>query len=1177
MELGTMRKKIDILEHAFAASAGAYYNINLTRNLVPGSMYQVIDAKEYSVNEQIGLPENARFTEVVSFWGEKLEKKEQQAYYEFLSIPKLLEHYHQGEAHITHTYWTKSVLNEPMLAKQHIMMYEDEKTGDILAITYLHDITQKFREEEYKKKLVQKQKKLEAALEEAAKIKQYEEIQSAVEAVDDILNKLTFFDKISNEEELDRIMPDLMASLGRYSMSDRAYVFTWDSQKHQILHMTHEWYAEGVLPSIEKMQELKMSDMPNWAPKLNKGESIICADWDAEKEKTPEEYAVFDGQGIHSLIVIPIFAQNKLNGYIGFDNPEQSRAALSVRLLSSIGGHISSLKDNFFMMEELEKKQEILKNNLDEMSQEKQKLELAVDKANLNNEIINSISKLYWLIYRMDLVKGTYEEISAGDEMHTLTGKSGNTEAMLKEARETIVSLEYQNQMKTFLDTSTLNERLQDKESVAMEYRAVGGAWHLARFIVKKRNTSGNVTNVLYVVRQIDREKQTEIQLQQERIENNRVLFGLSRDYTIAFILNLDTDDYKIVFTQKTNHAKIDAKILKLTEYVNKYVDEFVLPKYKESMRKELSCDFMKKRFETEDEYYFSFETVPNAAGLSCFQAHIVKVYEGNEHFAFLGFRSVDEIVKQERLYKDALRKSNETLREQLDRITHALPGGVKISNDDDTYSFKYVSEQFARMLGYESADELIETSGGSIVGLAHPDDIETGIAEALEQYKEADYYEITYRMRCKDGSWKYIEDRGHKIYNQDGAVEHWNLILDKNELIQKTIALESEKKISKGKSEFLSRMSHDMRTPLNGIIGLLDICIRHPEDRELVDSSRLKARVAADHLLSLVNDSLELSKLENMEIPLKKEIFIASDLLHEVETIAQMRADEMNVDIRYQYDVNKLKYPHLQGSPLYVKQILLNLLTNGIKYNKENGSVFCNLEEKELSDTQVAWKIFIKDTGIGMSADFLKDIFKPFVQADPGARSSYNGSGLGMAIVKNLLERMNGTIKIDSKEGVGTTINVMIPFEIAQEMEPEEMPEKGNGKNLNGLHILLAEDNELNREIATFVLKEEGIVVTEATDGQHAFTLFQKKPEYYYDAVLMDIMMPNMNGYEATRAIRNSKRMDAGTIPIIAMTANTFEQDKRKSKEAGMNAHLSKPLNVPELMNTIRDLCKKI
>ena len=1176
MELGTMRKKIDILEHAFAASAGAYYNINLTQNLVPGSMYQVIDDKEYSVNEQMGLPENARFTDVVSFWGEKLEKKEQQAYYEFLSIPKLLEHYHQGEFNINHTYWTKSVLHEPMLAQQHIMMYEDEKTGDILAITYLQDMTQKFREEEYEKKLVQKQQKLEAALEEAEKVKQYKEIQTTVEAVDDILNKLTFFDKISSEEELNQIMPDLMASLGRYSMSDRAYVFTWNSQKHQILHMTHEWCAEGILPTIEKMQELKMSDMPNWSPKLNKGESIICADWDAEKEKTPEEYAVFDGQDIHSLIVIPIFAQNKLNGYIGFDNPEQSRAALSVRLLSSIGGHISSLKDNFFMMEELEKKQGILKNNLDEMSIEKQKLEQAVNQANLNNEIINSISKLYWLIYRMDLVRGTYEEISAGDEMHTLTGKNGNTEAMLKEARETIVSLEYQNQMKTFLDTSTLDERLRDTESISMEYRAVGGAWHQARFIVKKRNTSGNVTNVLYVVRRIDREKQTEIQLQQERIENNRVLFGLRRDYTIAFIVNLDTDDYKIVFAQKTNHAKAEKNILKFTEYVSKYTDEFVLPPFKENMRKEMNSAFMKKRFETENEYYFSFETIPNAAGLSCFQAHIVKEYEGNEHFAFLGVRSVDEAVKQERFYKDALRKANEALREQLDRITHALPGGVKISNDDETYSFKYVSEQFAHMLGYVSPDELIEASGGNIVGLAHPDDIKTGIAEALEQYKEADYYEITYRMRCKNGSWKYIEDRGHKIYNQDGVVEHWNLILDKNELIEKTIALESEKKISKGKSEFLSRMSHDMRTPLNGIIGLLDICIRHPEDRELIDSSRLKARVAAEHLLTLVNDSLELSKLENVGIPLKKETFTAPDLLHEVETIAQMKADEMNVGIRYQYDVNKLKYPHLQGSPLYVKQILLNLITNGIKYNKENGSVFCNLEENELSDTQITWHITISDTGIGMSADFLKDIFKPFVQADSGARTNYNGSGLGMAIVKNLLERMNGTIEIDSKEGVGTTMNVVIPFEIVQETEPEEIPEKSSGNNLNGLHILLAEDNELNREIATFVLEEEKIVVTQAVDGQHALSLFQKKPEYYYDAVLMDIMMPNMDGYQATKAIRNCKRKDAGTIPIIAMTANAFEEDKRKAKAAGMNAHLAKPLNVPELMDTIGELCKR-
>ena len=222
--------------------------------------------------------------------------------------------------------------------------------------------------------------------------------------------------------------------------------------------------------------------------------------------------------------------------------------------------------------------------------------------------------------------------------------------------------------------------------------------------------------------------------------------------------------------------------------------------------------------------------------------------------------------------------------------ITSALPGGVKISNDDPEYSFKYVSEHFAQMLGYDTPEELMEASGGTIVDLAHPDDLEHGIAQALEQYSKADHYEITYRMKCKNGSWKYIEDRGHKIRKPDGMIEHWNLILDQNELVEKTIALESEKKANQSKSDFLSRMSHDMRTPLNGIIGLMDICMKHPEDRTLVDSSRLKARVAADHLLSLINDTLEMSKLENEETKIPKEDFYLPDLLHEVEIIAQMR-----------------------------------------------------------------------------------------------------------------------------------------------------------------------------------------------------------------------------------------------------------------------------------------------
>ena len=563
-----MKKKIGILEHAFAAAVGAYYSINLTKNLVPGSMYQVIGDTEYSLNEQMNLPENARFSDVVKYWGNKLSPEEQENYFEFFSISNLLTKFQDGQTHVFHRYWTQSAVFEPMLAEQHIVMYKDEENEDILAVSYVLDLTQKFKEEKYKKELEKKQQELEEALQEARQVRKLRELQVALKAVDDILDNIALLDNISSEDELNQVMPDLLAALGRYSVSDRAYIFTWTSPERNVLRMTHEWCAEGVSPTMGDMQNLKMEDMPNWSLRLNNGEAIISKDWDVEKEKTPEEYTLFDGQDIHSLIVIPILSSKKLNGYIGFDNPEQSKTALSVRLLTSVGGHIGGLKENLFMMKELEKKQESLKESLDEIGkekkilealsvdytsvyycdllndtilavkecdytnsvlsekdiiyglrsysyrlqyyydhyvihesapdflqklsadslrkyltknnrfgyrfrtrpnkagqqcfevqivrlsdsdgfkvvmgyryiddiiaeQEKQKIQLenALANATLNSEIIDSISKIYWLIYRMDLMTGIYEEVSAGHEMHKLTGKRGNTEEVFK-------------------------------------------------------------------------------------------------------------------------------------------------------------------------------------------------------------------------------------------------------------------------------------------------------------------------------------------------------------------------------------------------------------------------------------------------------------------------------------------------------------------------------------------------------------------------------------------------------------------------------------------------------------------------------------------------------------------------------------------------------------------------
>ena len=837
-----------------------------------------------------------------------------------------------------------------------------------------------------------------------------DDIKSKLYYMDEILHKISSMSQAENEKQLDNMTPSILKSIGKYTAADRAYVFEWSSEKKESFKNTFEWCAAGIEPQIQNLQEVPVCLMQNWVETFIQKKNIIIYDLEEIAKETPQEYEILKPQNIHSLIAVPIYTNHKFIGFIGLDNPDLNQDRMSMNLLSDVGCHMGSVRENLRMMREL----------------------------------------------------------------------------MIK----------------------------------------------------------------------------------------NRILSGLSRDYTTAFVLNLDTDEYEFVFNQETNHAQKHEELRAFSDYVDAYASTFALPEFRDVMRRELDSNEIKKHFETEDEYHFSFETSPNAAGLSCFQAHIVKEYEEGSHFAFLGFRSIDEIVQKERFYKDALQRVNEALQHQLDMITSALPGGVKISNDDPEYSFKYVSEHFAQMLGYDTPEELMEASGGTITDLAHPDDLEQGIAHALEQYSKADHYEITYRMKCKDGSWKYIEDRGHKIRKPDGVIEHWNLILDKNELVEKNIALESEKKANKSKSDFLSRMSHDMRTPLNGIIGLMDICMKHPEDRTLVDSSRLKARVAADHLLSLINDTLELSKLESEEAKLAKEDFYLPELIHEVETIAQMRADEECITIRFMDDPYSIPYPNLIGSSLHVKQIFLNLITNSIKYNRKNGSVDCYLKEEKESEERVLVDVTIKDTGIGMSEDFLKNIFQPFVQADQGARSQYKGTGLGMAIVKELLERMGGTIQIDSVENQGTTIHVVIPFEIAEEsaavQEMSELPKE----NLSGRRILLVEDNELNREIAAFLLKDEGISVTEAEDGQQALECFLKMPEGYYDAVLMDIMMPVMDGYQATRAIRGSGKKDAEMIPIIAMTANAFAEDKRKTMEAGMDAHLSKPINVPELMDTIRKFC---
>ena len=529
----------------------------------------------------------------------------------------------------------------------------------------------------------------------------------------------------------------------------------------------------------------------------------------------------------------------------------------------------------------------------------KQQMEETMADLKMNNEIISAISKMYWIIYRMDLIHDTYEEISSKESMHRLTGRSGKISVQFTKAREKIVAPEFQERMREFLDVSTLAERLKNREEISTEYRAITGVWHQARFIVKLRNEAGEVTNVLYVTRDINDQKISEL----------------------------------------------------------------------------------------------------------------------------------------------------------------------------------------------ESREELRRT------------------------------------------------------------------------------AQEAEK-ANLAKTDFLRRMSHDIRTPINGIQGCVDIADRYPDDLELQQEARTKIRTASGYLLNLVNDVLDMNKLESGNIQLERKHFNLLELLHNTNEITRMQANESGIN--YYVEDGEIIHTQLIGSPVHFQQILMNIGSNAVKYNYDGGSVTVTCREVSYTDTTAEYELTCTDTGIGMSEEFQKKAFEPFAQEGQSARTNYAGTGLGLAIARKLIELQGGTLSFESIQGKGTKFILHISFEISAE-ESEKRSQMYQNCSVEGIQVLLAEDNELNMEIAEFLLKEEKMIVTKAWNGREAVEIFENSEPGYFDVILMDLMMPQMGGLEATRRIRKLDRRDAETIPIFAMTANAFLDDIAQSKAAGMNEHFSKPLQMEKVIDAIR------
>lgn len=393
----------------------------------------------------------------------------------------------------------------------------------------------------------------------------------------------------------------------------------------------------------------------------------------------------------------------------------------------------------------------------------------------------------------------------------------------------------------------------------------------------------------------------------------------------------------------------------------------------------------------------------------------------------------------------------------------------------------------------------------------------------------------------------------------------------DQKEKEQLQIAYEKADMESKTKTEFMNRMSHDLRTPINGILGMIQVIRKSWNNQEKLEDSVDKIEISTRHLMDLVNDVLDMSKLESGHLTVHEEPFDLEDLMKEVAVLMQGQLEETGITHRKHRE--NMQHTMLKGDALQLQRIMMNLFGNAVKYNKKNGTIDTYVTEISCDGKNVLYEFRIADSGIGMSREYMEhELFQPFTQEKADARTQYKGTGLGMSIVKGLIDRMNGTISVRSTPGEGSEFTFRLAFRLAEEERQQAADNKEDAKDdLAGMRVLLVEDNDINMEIAEFYLTDVGIIVEKAWNGKEAVEKYEGTPKGYYSAILMDIMMPVMNGIEAARNIRRKEKNGGKEIPIIAMTAQSERESKESCSLAGMNAYISKPVDPENLIRILR------
>jgi len=504
----------------------------------------------------------------------------------------------------------------------------------------------------------------------------------------------------------------------------------------------------------------------------------------------------------------------------------------------------------------------------------------------------------------------------------------------------------------------------------------------------------------------------------------------------------------------------------------------------------------------------------------------------------------------------------------------------------DNNKCYRYRYDKNLEMDVFREQNSYDENSKTLIKQLVAEDDQER-VIEALSRdslvnhLKTDKVFYIKYKALDLDGHVVYYETKVAKVDEEDGnyaviGVRNIDAQVRESQLYQKQLedAMVAAEAANKAKSSFLFNMSHDIRTPMNAITGYIDMARKYKTNGEKLDDCLGKMKVASEHLLRLINDVLDMARIESGKVSLEEKPVDIRKAAADLKNIIFNSATQANIRLTSSININN-KYVYMDI--LRCSQIILNLTSNAIKYTKEFGTVDISLKELEPTKRNFArMQVVVKDTGIGMSKDYLEHVYESFTREENTTKSGIQGTGLGMAITKNLLDMMGGKIDIQSEVGVGTTVTCIFEFRLADMLEEERKARPIEEYDLKGLKVLLVEDNELNREIARDILESLGVIVDEADDGSVAVDKVKDAEPNAYDIILMDVQMPFMDGYRATSIIRDLHDERKSRIPIIAMTANAFEEDKRRSLDVGMNAHLAKPINQQELVYTLSTFYKK-